>query len=132
MLNVSRAKNRESMAKLITELATQHKWSCERDAIMSKDREIWLYLSGPRGLSLTFTLEGDNRQQRENVFVLAWHIRGRNESAKLSDHFGLCAGGSVNPYHRQKCTGVSYSWDATIANLIACLIAANSGEAFCS
>lgn len=130
-LSVARAKDRETMAGIIEAVVRNCGCAIDRDELMTRDREIWLRIVGPRGLAVTVDLDGGSRQQREGVFVLAWGIfEGPDRSARLTDAFGCAAGGSVNPHHRAKCTAVSYSFTAMVANIIAALTCANHGTAF--
>lgn len=128
-LSVTRADDREQMAQRIEAIVRLSSATVERDELMTRGRELWLHIHAPRGLGVTIDLDGDSQQQREGVFVLSWHMGMRGES-RLSDAFGLAVGGTVNPHHRQKATGVTYSFDATCEVIAKALALADSAEAF--
>jgi hypothetical protein len=128
-LNVARAADREAMARRLEQVIREAGATVERDPLMTRDREIWLNVTAPQGLAVTIDLDGDSRQQRDNVFVLGWHI-GTGSTAQLSEMFGRAAGGGINPHHFAKCTAVSYGWPALLQNVRDALYLANTGEAF--
>lgn len=82
-------------------------------------------IKGPRGLCLNLDFDGKSGQP--DVFVLPWHIR--SGEAKLSLAFEARAG-SVNPYHRQKCTAVAYGFERLIDHLELVFTCVQAGAAF--
>lgn len=130
-LSVSRAKDREAMALRLEHIVKQTRSDVSRDTEFASAREIKLRISAPRGLAVTIDLDGESRQQREGVFVLAWGIfEGADRSARLSDEFGRAANGPVNAHHRTKCTAVNYSFEALCDNVERALAFADDGRAF--
>lgn len=130
-LSVSRTKDREAMALRLERIVKQTRATICRDTEFASAREIKLRISAPRGLAVTIDLDGDSRQQREGVFVMAWGIfEGQDRSARLSDEFGRAAGGPVNASHRSKCTAVSYSFESLCMNVEHALSLADDESAF--
>jgi hypothetical protein len=129
ILSVARAKDRETMAARLEAIAVKTGAEIVRDVIMTHGRAIWLHVSTPRGLDVTIDLDGDSGQMREGTFVLAWHMGLRSDD-RLTDAFGCVAGGSINPFHRRKCTTVNYGFEAMCAAVEKALMMAMNGEAF--
>lgn len=119
------------MADLLTRIATEAGATVTIDDVLTRDREIWLRIVGPLGLSVTVDLDGDSKQEREGVFVLAWHFEHSAPcEVRLTAAFGGVAGGSVNAVHGRKCTGVTYSFRQTCESVAQCLKLAKDGSAF--
>lgn len=71
----------------------------------------------------------DGKSVQPNTFVVPWHAESGIET-KLSDMFGVTAGGNVNQYHRQKCTAVAYGFDDLVTKVISALQMLADGSAF--
>lgn len=122
-LNVSRAADREQMAMAILELMKlETGWTAAVE--LMGNREVWVSLKGPRGLSLTIDLDGDSRQQRQGTFVLSWH--GVRKPHKLARSFAP----SVNEYHWHKATDICEGFDDVLATLQTRMASAVDGSAF--
>lgn len=122
-LNVSRRQDRLVMAGDIRALVKGPHWTYE-DEELPDTRELWVKLKGPRGLSITIDLDGDQRQQRQGCFVLSWH--GVREPHKLAPGFAP----SVNPFHWHKATDVCDSFQELLQVLRIRMAAAVDGSAF--
>lgn len=120
MLSVRRKKDREYMAAEIAALAAELGVACEREDIGS--REIFLHLTGPRGLRVTVGLDGTSRQP--NIHVVSWFIDFKSD-AHLADCFG-----GVNPAHRRKATAVAHGYVALLVEIDRGFRLAKTGEAF--
>lgn len=128
-MKVTRAIDRNAMATRLEHIVRQHRATVERDPVMTREREIWLRIEAQRGLAVTIDLDGDSKQQRAGVFVLAWHI-GTRHNTRLAAAFGRAAGGAVNPFHRSKCTGIAMGFEELCTQLDECLALADDGRAF--
>lgn len=122
-LNVSRRQDRLVMAGDIRAIV-KAPWTIE-DEELEGTRELWVKLKGPRGLQITIDLDGDSKQQREGVFVLAWHIAADSD-ARLNPSMMV----GCNPYHFRKLTEVAYSFEALLRRLQVVMTLAANGSAF--
>ena len=92
------AKDREEIARLVTELTQRY------DGKLKIDRgpgsmDIKLILSG--GIGVQFQLSWFTKQRISDTYVLIWFMPATS-SKRISDTpFGRCA---VNPHHRRKAT----------------------------
>lgn len=124
-LSVSRMKDRMLMAEQIMNLSREG-WTIEIDKDLSNSHEIWLRLSGPKGLSLAIDLDGKSNQQKENVFVLSWYFDGPDNDAKLNPLVWT----DVNRCYFHKATDVVYSFDDLLSVVELRMNQANDGTAF--
>lgn len=79
-----------------------------------------------RGVGAFASFDGDSRC---GGVVLPWHARG-SETPRFSERFGVAAGGTVNQFHRHKCTAVHGSFARAYRSIDAVLALIVSGDAF--
>lgn len=130
-LTVKRKHNRRIMADTIEQLAKLYGMEVERQeegADKFRSRLIALKISSGHGLNCSVYLDGDT--QNPECFVVPWYSVGRGHHYRLTDAFGRAAGGSVNQYHRRKCTAVLYGYDTLLECLGRAFECIQSGEAF--
>lgn len=114
-LSERRAKDRETMACMVENLAAKHGWSAERcefnTALCTR-----VDLTGPRGLSVGVEFEKVSPQP--DNYCLAWHFTSKGDNAALlSDAFGRHQGSPVNSSHRRKCTAFARGIDTLLDKL---------------
>lgn len=106
-LNVATRTGRLAMAQAVLALAVPG-WTAslvdrerkpDAHKILDK-RRVDVTFKGPRGLTLTVSLDGGSKQQRDDCFVLSWH--SVQSPHKLDAGFA----GSVNRFHWHKATDV--------------------------
>lgn len=93
------------------------------------EREARVAFRCPRGIEVHIDFDGDDRQNREGVWVLAWHMGSRTD-AKMSHMFGNATGGSINPIHQRKSTAVYYGFENLLCRLKSVVECINSGDAY--
>jgi len=129
-MSVTRAADREAMARRIEEIAADEGAQCERDDCVGK-REIVLRITAARNLQVHITLDGDSAQDRSGTFCLPWCIHwSAEEVIKLSDAFGECQQSEVNRFHRRKCTAFADGFNILQEKLCKGLMMAKDGSAF--
>ncbi len=91
----------------------------------------------PKGLSVTIKFDGDNKQNREGLFLLAWHTQSRLLDgchikclARYSEAFGVAMRAPINQYHFGKCTAVAHDFDDLCARLRRAVWMINDGTAY--
>lgn len=127
-LNVARKADREIMAQRLNKLVLDAGFATwPEDPALLGPREFMLHIAAD-DLRLSVDFDGDSRQQREGVWVLAWHIAS-NSDAKMTEAFASAAGADVNPFHRRKCTSVAYGFEALLAQVAAVLELVREGKA---
>jgi hypothetical protein len=82
------------------------------------------------GLNASLTIDGTSRNNRSNVYVIAWHM-DTTATDRLSSIFESVIG-EVNRYHRQKATSIAYSFDAILKLLTIGMTMAADRRAFIS
>lgn len=122
MLTEKRKADRETMFRLVNELAAQLDVEVTED--YDVDREIGAHYTTKRGLSLHLCFDGHNCQH--DVYVLGWHMH-YSSKGRLADAF---LPGHVNTHHRQKATSVCEGFDALRTELKRCWEMSNDGTAF--
>lgn len=135
-LRETRAADREKMMQEIEALATRLQWRHERDQDMCNGKQLWLHLSGPRGLDVT--VDFDRASWMPDNYCLAWHIDYKDETdAQLSDNFARYQAGAdyfKGSHHRKKCTTFAAGIDTLLDKLQVAMEMANGtspyGSAF--
>jgi hypothetical protein len=137
-LTVSRAKDREAMAKTVREIfALSPDSDIElRDGYLSK-RSIAIEFRHHLGLAVTVEFDGDSQQDRAGQFCLAWHISGKfvaetytRPESKISEAFGVAMRSTVNQYHHAKCTAFADGFEDLCSKLRAAVAMLNDGTAY--
>jgi hypothetical protein len=124
-LTAMRKSDRETMAKLVIKLATDHAAEFEQDEL---PREIALKIRTLNGLCLR--VEFDGGCSAPDTFIASWFMTTDSE-AQLSDEFARACKGIVNPWHKQKATSVCYGWTelyTMLQHAFYCIY--HAGEAF--
>lgn len=136
-LSVAKAADRATMAQTVFEILN----AVNENAIVrilpdgsdcQGPRETRVYFESERGIAVNIDFDGDDGQNREGVWVLAWHMI-LNTDARMSDAFGLAAGGAtgqVNPYHFRKCTTVADSFERLCDQLRRVVACIDAGKAY--
>lgn len=115
MLTEKRAKDRETMARMVEALAAKYNWSAVR-CLFNNTIETRVNLCGPRGLSVGLEFEG--RSLQPDNYCLAWHFDYKtDDTALLSDQFGRYQGSPINSTHRRKCTAFARGIDTLMDKL---------------
>jgi hypothetical protein len=131
-LTERRAADREAMAVLVEALAARFGWEHERDDHMCDGKQLWIALSGPRGLSVTIDFDG--RSWTPDNYCLAWHISYKDKSdAQLSDNFARYQAGPDyfhGSHHRKKCTAFAAGIDTLLDKLQIAMEMANGGSVY--
>lgn len=127
-LNVARKADREVMAQKFNEVVLHAGGGiCRIDPMLEGPREIAFSIrAGDVCLQVEF--DGDDRQQREGTWVLAWHV-DHNSDARMTEAFEAAAGAEVNPFHRRKCTAVAWSFEQLCEQVRAVVRLAVEGKA---
>lgn len=126
VLKVTRKADRLKMASAVQGVA--ERFGCAIDkregGLYPGPRCMQLHLTGPGGLCVTVSLDGDTALG--DSFLLSWHMAldSRNELDNAS------FGGGVNPHHRRKATHLAQGFDDLLARLERGFSLAASGEAY--
>lgn len=122
-LSMRRAKDRETMAKIIE--AQLPKWGARCERVEDRDnRTILLEIEGARGLRVTVELDGSMFEP--DVHMLSWNIAADSDARLNNATFG----GDVNPYHNRKATYMAEGASQLLIQLERGLRMAASGRAF--
>lgn len=127
-LSVSRAADRDRMAKESISLATE----CGATAELLPgfhEREVRVDIRAAGGLCVTLSFDGKYAKKgttQPDTYILHWHMDMESEKKLCNGRFG----GNVNPYHKQKATHICAGFDHLCEQLRRCLMLAASGDAF--
>lgn len=114
-LTEKRAKDRETMARMVGALAKKYGWNAER-CEFNTSTETRINLTGIRGLSVG--VEFESKSAMPDNYCLPWHFCSASDSeALLSDAFGRYQGSPVNGTHRRKCTAFARGIDTLMDKL---------------
>jgi hypothetical protein len=128
-LRATRKADRQKMAEMVRDAALANKAvSAEIRKAPIGDRELWIDIEAEGGAAVTVSIDGD-WARRNNSYVLPWHM-DFSSNRKMSYLFGALAGGSVNPYHKAKCTAVCWSFEDMLTSVGAVLLACADGTAY--
>lgn len=127
-MKVSKQEDRTKMAARVFDIARNAGAIVTYDPEFAGPREIKLAIEAD-GLCLGVEFDGDDRQQREGVWVLAWHM-ALSSDKRLSPEIARAAKSTVNPHHGRKCTAVAYSFEELCLQIGAVLGLVKEGKAF--
>lgn len=131
-LKVTRAADRKIMAKTVYGILAKvaapyillfaHPDECG-------EREVGVSFEHATGLRVNVSFDGDDSQDREGCFCMAWNSSYRR-SAPISDKFGIAMQASVNPHHFSKCTAFADGFQDLCDKLEIAVAMMNDGTAF--
>lgn len=127
-LSVTRSSDREKMAQAVESLCSEYGALCERSEYSGK-RAILLHIT-IKDLTVSIEFDGDSQMDREGTFCMPWRVALGRPDLRMSDTFGCAVGGSVNPYHRHKCTAFSCDFPNLLQRIENGFMVIKNGSAF--
>jgi hypothetical protein len=127
--SVTKAADRKAMAEIVRNILHEANGSKVQDYEFCGPRETGVEFEHLAGLSVTITLDGDDRQDREGTFCMAWHMSTRSPE-RISDAFGIAMQAPVNQFHHCKCTAFAEGFEDLCAKLRMAVTMLNDGRAY--